>query len=318
MLSSQRRTQIVGTGLAVGLLWAYWPALTDVAERWWTDPKYSHGYFVPLFAVWLLWRRWRHSEVTLGGTAAPGVWWGLPLLSAGLALHLAGNYFFVDWVSEASLLVSLAGLCVCLGGWPLARLAAPSIGFLAFMLPLPFVVEVGLAHPLQSLATTASTFLLQLCGFTVTATGNYIEMNSGILNVADACSGLGMLVTFFALMTGIAIVLKRPLVDKLVLVASAVPIALIANVIRITVTGILFEKGSRAVAMSVYHDGAGLFMMTLALVLTGIELLIFSHLLVEPPSEAAPRETLGLDLGLSAPAPVPRGGAVRELGRKGS
>ena len=291
--------------MAVGLFWAYWPALTEVAERWWTDPKYSHGYFVPLFAGWLLWRRFRRSEFVLGDKPAPGVWWGLPLLSAGVALHMAGNFFYFEWVSQASLLVSLTGLCICLGGWPLARLAAPSIGFLAFMLPLPHQVEVGLAHPLQSLATTASTFLLQLFGFTASAAGNLIEMNAGTLNVEDACSGLGMLVTFFALMTAVVIVLDRPLLDKLVLVASAVPIALIANVIRITATGILSEKASRAVAMVVYHEWAGLFMLPLALVLTWVELKIFAHLLVEPPPEV-PRESLGPeDFGLSSPAPVP-------------
>ncbi len=307
MLTSQRLAQIVGATLAVGLLWAYWPALTDVAERWWTDPKYSHGYFVPLFAAWLLWRRWRRAEFTPNGKPAPGVLWGLPLLSAGIALHMAGSFFYFDSVSEVSILISLFGLCVCLGGWPLARLAAPSIGFLAFMLPLPYQVEVGLAHPLQSLATTASTYLLQMFGLTAVATGNVIEMNRGSLNVEEACSGLGMLVTFFALMTAVAIVLKRPLVDKLVLVASAVPVALIANIIRITATGILSEKGSRAVAATVYHEWAGLFMVPLALLLTWVELKILSHLLVEPPPEAPPSESLGLDLGLSAPAPVPVG-----------
>jgi exosortase len=214
-------------------------------------------------------------------------------------------------VSEASLLVSLAGLCVCLGGWPLLRLAVPSIGFLAFMLPLPHKVEVGLAHPLQSLATTASTYLLQMFGFTATATGNYIEMNGCTLNVEDACSGLGMLVTFFALMTAIAIVLSRPLGDKLIIVASAVPVALIANIIRITATGILSEKGSRAVAATVYHEWAGLFMVPLALALAWVELKIFSHLLVEPPPSETPHESLGLDLGLSAPAPVPIGNVRR-------
>ena len=312
MFSSNRRAHIVGVGFVVALLWAYWPALTEVAERWWIDPKYSHGYFVPLFSAWLLWRRCSRSESTLGGMAATGDWWGLPVLSTGLALHMAGNFFFVDWVSEASLLVTLTGACVCLGGWPLARLAAPSIGFLAFMLPLPYQVEVGLAHPLQSLATTASTYLLQLFGFTAVATGNLIEMNSGVLNVEDACSGLGMLVTFFALMTAIVIVVHRPLVDKLVLVASAVPVALIANIVRITATGILSEKASRDVAMTVYHDGSGLLMMTLALLLTWIELKILSHLLVEPLPEVSHSESLGLALGRPAPDPVAIGGRERD------
>ena len=83
------------------------------------------------FALWLLWSRFRRSGYSLGADARPGYWWGLPLLAVGLAAHLTGVYFFVDWISEASLLLSLTGLCVCLGGWSLARLAGPSIAFLA-------------------------------------------------------------------------------------------------------------------------------------------------------------------------------------------
>jgi len=127
----------------------------------------------------------------------------------------------------------------------------------------------------------------------------------------DACNGLGMLVTFFALTTGVAIVLNRPLLDKLVIVASAVPIALLANIVRITVTGILYEKVGGEVAMMVYHGLVGWLMTPLALVLTMGELIIFSHLLVErlpePPLELS---SLGLS---SATGTGPSAGGVPGL-----
>ena len=146
MLTSQRLPHRSSEPtLAVGLLWAYWPALTEIGRplvdrsgntRTATSCHCSPRGFpvAPLAACGIYPQR----------EGCPGVLWGLPLLSVGIALHMAGNFFYFDWVSEASLLVSLAGLCVCLGGWPLARLAAPSIAFLAFMLPLPYAVEVGL------------------------------------------------------------------------------------------------------------------------------------------------------------------------------
>ena len=297
MTSSRRLDRVLVFGLLLGLLGAYWLTLGGVVQRWMTDPKYSHGYFVPLFAAWLLWRRARRDGFTLD--AATGLWWGLPILAAGVAVHLAGQYVFADWLSEVSLLISLLGLCVGVGGWRLARLAAPAISFLAFMLPLPYRVEVSLAGPLQSLATNSSAYLLQMLGFTAGTEGNVIVMSTTRLGVEDVCSGLGMLVTFFALSTAVAIVVRRPRLDKLVIVASAIPIALTANVLRITVTGILADTVGGEVANFVFHNLAGLFMTPLAFGLMWVELKVLSRLLVEAPAEA-PR-SVALALSLTAP-----------------
>jgi exosortase len=329
MPSSQRVERILSGPLLLGLLAVYGPALADVADRWMTDPKYSHGYFVPLFALWLLvrpefprdwsgsgflaipglWLRNIWRSATAPSEGAGGFWWGLPVLGAGIALHLAGIFFYLDWVAEVSFLVSLFGLCVCAGGWRLARRAWPSIAFLVFMLPLPFQVEVALANPLQSLATEASVFLLQLFGFTAGAEGNTIDLNAGRLGVEEACSGLGMLVTFFALATAVALVLKRPLLDKCVIVASAIPIALIANLVRITATAVLLETVGDRVAMFVYHDLAGYLMMSLALALMWVELKLLSRLLVEVPRE----DPHSIDLGVG----LPPAGAGRDRGERG-
>jgi exosortase/archaeosortase family protein len=101
-----------------------------------------------------------------------------------------------------------------------------------------------------------------------------------------------MLVTFFALATAVAIVIDRPWLDRGVIVLSAVPVALISNIVRITVTGMLFETVGSRVAHVVYHDLAGWFMMPLALLLLWMELKLLSHLLVSPPPEVS------LDLGV--------------------
>jgi exosortase len=295
MNSSRRSEQLLGAGLMLALFWTYWTVLYEMGERWWTDPKYSHGYFVPLFAAWLLWRRYRQNPNT---PSYKGMWWGLPVFVAGMILHLAGVFFYIDWLSELALLPSLTGLCVCLGGWSLARVAGPSIAFLGFMLPLPYRVEVALAYPLQQLATVATTFLLQMVGLTAGAEGNIIVMDSGRIGVEDACNGLGMLVTFVALATGVAIVLKRPLLDKMVIVGSAIPVALLANIIRITVTGVLMDTVGGKQAMVFYHVLAGYFMMSLALLLIWMELKIWSRLVVESPVEAT--AAIGLGLGLAA------------------
>jgi exosortase len=305
MTSSRRVEQILAAVLLLALLGAYLPALVDVVLRWTHDPKYSHGYLVPVFAAWLLWRRLRRADYTISFAGRPA-YWGLFLLAAGLACHLAGVYFYVDWFAEASLLISLAGLCACLGGWLLLRLAAPSIAFLAFMLPLPYQVEAALTGPLQTLATQASTFLLQMLGFTASCAGNVITMEAGQVGVVDACSGLGMMVTFFALTTAVAIVIDRSWLEKVIIVASAVPVALAANITRITVTGVLFQVKGKYWADLVFHDLAGYLMMSFALLLVGLELLLLSRLLVEAREERT--ESLGIEMNFApSPGSFPRG-----------
>src|SRR5262245_9429646 len=137
-----RRAVLPGIGLGL-LAYAYGPTLGIVAGRWSTHPQYSHGYLVPVFAVVLLWlRRAQLAGVTWRGSA-----WGLLVLAAGLGLHLLGGYFYLDWFAEVSFLPALAGLTLCLGGGALLRWAWPAIAFLAFMLALPYQLEVALAYP---------------------------------------------------------------------------------------------------------------------------------------------------------------------------
>jgi exosortase len=268
-------------GLGAIVLWAYWPTLWAMAEKWYNDPQYSHGFLVPVFAAYLLWRRRGQLEA---GASTPSAW-GVVLLGAGVALHLAGAYLFFDWLDMASLLVLLAGLSLCAGGRPALRWAWPSIAFLVFMLPLPHRLEVALSQPLQRFATLGSTYALQTLGFGAVSEGNVILMDHARIGVVGACNGLGMLVTFFALTVAVAIVLRRPLVDRLVIVLSAIPIALAANLVRITVTGVLHAEVGGEIADLVFHDLAGWLMMPLALGLLWAEVRLLSRLLVEPEPE---------------------------------
>jgi exosortase len=300
---------VVGGLLAVGLAWVYWPTLCLLAERWGSDPRYSHGYLVPVFSLFLLW--WRRS---LAGAGRP-VWWGLPLLAVGLLARAAGTVFYINWLGAVSLLPCVAGCCLLLGGRPALRWAWPSIAFLAFMVPLPFRVEVALAHPLQRVATRASTFVLQTLGFMAFAEGNIIRMGSVRIGVAEACSGLSMLVGFFTLATGVALVVRRPLLDRVLLVLSAAPIALIANLVRVIVTAILYKTAGPELADLVFHDLAGWLMMPLALALLCAELRLLSRILVaDTPDQPAPLN-LAL-LGGGAPPKAPAG-RPRRRGARG-
>jgi exosortase len=272
---------LFAAALGIGCLWSYWPTLSGMAHCWATDPQYSHGFLVPIFALFVL--AARRPATGLSGTCPS--WWGIPWLLLAGVLRLAGAGFYFDFLDALSLLPLVTGLIVLFGGWPALRRAWPAVAFLIFMLPLPYAVEVALAQPLQRMATLLSTYVLQTVGVPALAEGNVIVIERVKLGVVEACSGLGMLVTFFALSAAVALVLSRPWTDRLVVFASAVPIAIFANVWRIALTGWLSHAVGERWAHMVWHDLAGWLMMPLALALLWLELKYLDRLL---PPEAPP------------------------------
>lgn len=296
---SSTSTALLGF-FAAALLWAYWPALAEMVGRWRIDPRYSHGFLVPLFSLFLLWfRRDMLAQVTWRPR-----WWGLLLVAAGMGLDLSGARYHLGWFEGASLMLALAGLAALLGGWGALRWSWPAIAFLFFMIPLPYRVERAVGAPLQRAATLASTYLLQTAGLPAVAEGNIVLLKGGTkVNVAEACNGLGMLMMFFAYGVAAALIVQRPLLDRILIVLSAAPIAVAANVLRISATGLLYVTAGEEWAQKVYHDLAGWLMMPLALGILWLELWLLSHLLVEEPPDPGPALPVGLTpTGRVAPA----------------
>jgi exosortase len=282
--SARLRTLLPAAALVcpvLGLAWAFAYTLIDLYRTWGTNPQYSHGYLVPVFALFLLWTRRQGVD----RAALRASWLGLPVLAAGLAMRLYGGYYSYTWLEQISLIPCIAGLTLTLGGRAAWRWSWPAVLFLAFMIPLPYRVATSMSEPLQRLATVTSTFVMQTCGLPALAEGNVILLNDVEIGIVEACSGLRMLVVFFALATAVALVARRPLLDRIVVLFSAVPIALVANIARITATGVLHEFVDSATANAFFHDVAGWFMMPLALVILGVELKLMAALLPVIPVE---------------------------------
>jgi len=209
-------------------------------------------------------------------------WWGVGLLSFGLVLRLACAHIGLDIPDMYTFVPSVAGVILLTGGWKLFRWAGPAVGFLIFMFPLPWSVERALLAPLQGLATDVSTFALQTLGIEAyNDGGNRICIEELQLGVVDQCSGLRMTTIFLALSVAIVLLARRPWWENLVILASAIPIALTVNVCRITVTGVLYRVASSELAERVFHDWAGYLMMPMALGLLWLELVILAHLFYE-------------------------------------
>jgi exosortase len=272
-------------GPILALLWAFWTTLAEVAQRWSSDASYSHGYLVPFFALALLWLRREQMPAEL---LRPNWVAGALLLAAGIGLRLYGAYLHYIWYDQIAFVPCLAGICLLVGGWSVFRWAWPAIVFLAFMIPLPWRVAGAMAEPLQRFATVVSTYLLQSLGLPALAEGNVILLSEVEMGIIEACSGLRMLVVFFALSTAFAMIVKRPWFEKAIVIASAVPIALACNVIRITATGVLHEAVSAGGILhnvathdlpnTVFHAVAGWLMPPMGLGMLWLELRLLNLL----------------------------------------
>ncbi len=271
-------------GLLLLLVGVYWNSLDSRGAMWfWDNPKYSHGWLVPIFTVILLWMRFE----PFGDVSQAARLTGVAMLAASLGLRLYMTYYNHRVPEMYTFVPAVASVFLIVGGWKTIRWAWPAVGFLIFMFPLPGVLDGGLLGPLQRLATRASTYVLQTIGINSYYEGNRIVIGDIQLGVVEACSGLRMLTIFVALAVAITLVTDRPWWERIVTIASAIPIALAVNIIRITVTGILHMTAGPKLAELVFHDLAGWFMMPMALGMLYVEFQILSHLVIDE-GEAGP------------------------------
>lgn len=251
---------------AAGLifLWAFWPVFSDLADVWASSAVYSFGYFVPVFSAFLLWKR---KDLIPKSPLKPS-YAGVAILFLGLAMYLGATYFYFAWPARVSFIVTLAGAALLLGGWATMRWTWPSLLFLIFAIPLPGLIESRVLRPMQRIATVGSTNVLQTMGIFAQADGNVILLSEQELGILEACSGLSMLVTFVAISVALTFFLERPHWHKLIVVTSAFPIAVVCNVIRISITGMLYEFTSPQIADFAFHnDYAGAAFMLPLLIL---------------------------------------------------
>jgi exosortase len=263
--------------------WIYLDIFHWLHERWQTK-DYSHGYFVPLFSLYILWtRRDQLSQRQFQSNDAATRWArgiGIAILLAGLSLRLLGIYTRILTLEGLSLVPFLLGTLILVYGTAIGRWAAPAILFLAFMVPLPAVLANKMSGNLQAIATVASTFSLQTIGVPAVADGNVISLPRGEIGVAEACSGLRMLYAFFALTVGACLVINRSWWEKLLIACAAVPIAILVNCIRIIATGIAFEFAGPEIAERIFHDLAGWLMMPLGFGFLLFGLWLFDRMII--------------------------------------
>jgi exosortase len=193
-------------------------------------------------------------------------------------------YRSAEWIS---LVLSLAALVLLLFGWRMLWRLAPILLFVCLMLPWPNRIQTAVTLPLQRWATSSAVFCLELVGYEILRDGNVIHIGDASVAVAEACNGLRMITAFFVISGLVALLIQRSWWEKLFVLASSLPIALLCNTLRLTITAIFFTILEGESWEKLFHDFGGYAMMPLALAMIVGELLLLTRL-TTPPAEEKP------------------------------
>ena len=238
----------------------YGRVLEDMARQWWSDPNYGHGFLVPMFAVYILWRERGKRRVVPIQTSN----WGLPIMLSAIGLLILGTLGSEHFTARISMLVLITGTIVFLAGWQALRSVAFPIAYLVLMIPLPAILYYQLTFPLQLLASRLGAGGLVALGVPTIREGNLLILPNCTLEVVEACSGVRSLLSLLAAVVGYVYLAEESMWKRGVLIALTVPVVIISNAFRLVATGVLSFVYGPSVDSGWVHTALGLVFFGLA------------------------------------------------------
>jgi len=252
-----------GGVLSILTLLLYGPILKSLILNWWQDPNYGHGFLVPVFAGYVLWReRPRLARIALKPSN-----FGLVVMLGAIGLLLLGSLGAELFTTRFSLLVLIAGAVLFIAGWKMLRAISFPLGFLILMIPIPVLIYNQITFPLQLLASRFATFWLQLVNVPVLREGNLIILPNYTLEVVEACSGIRSLMTLITLAVAYGYLMNDRRWLRWLLALLMIPIAIVSNAIRIMGAGLLTYHFGPEMAEGFFHEFSGWVIFVAALVL---------------------------------------------------
>ena len=259
--------------------------INGITRKWVVDASWSHGFLIPLFSLYFLNQRKNH----ILSIKPRSNYIGLFFMFCCMVFYLMNLIQFkIGYFSSLAMIVSLGAIMLFLGGWALLKYTWLPVMYLVFAVPLPVRYYRQITIPMRQLAAQIAAILLNLVsGLEATAHGVVIDvvykgvpMEPG-LDVAEACSGMRLLMAFLALGVAMAYLHYRPVWQRLVLLACTIPIAILCNVVRVTVTGFIYILLDPRYAQGIWHDLLGMAMLPLAFGLYGGLAWFMSNLFIE-------------------------------------
>ncbi|MDA8133614.1 MAG: EpsI family protein [Desulfobacteraceae bacterium] len=257
--------------LALAFVGAYYVPFSSLYHTWMTNDDYSYGLLIPLISLYFLWEK---KNILMSVPIRP-FWPALPVLILFVLVSIYGILGSSGHISRPALPVLIVLFALFCFGWDLFKKAALPLCFLAFMIPLPAVLDRTVGVYLKSISSELGGLFLRVLGYSVHVSGNVIDLGVTQLQVVDACSGLRFLFPLIALGVVYGYFFERVLWKRVACVLITLPIAILTNVLRIGIAGILTYNFGSGMAEGFFHDfqGWAIFMVSL------VFLFIFSRFL---------------------------------------
>jgi exosortase len=248
----------------VGLV--YHEIIADMVADWARDDNYSHGFLVPLVSGYFL---WANRKNILQAAVRPSGW-GLAVVLLGVVQLVVGSLATEYFTMRTSMIVITGGTILYILGWEACRRMLLPLLYLVLMVPIPVIIYDSMTMPLKLFVAKASVNGLIFFGYPVLREGNIIMLPNITLEVADACSGLRSLMSLIALSVAFAFLTQRGAWKKWVLIVSALPVAVITNIMRVFVTGVLAKHYGSVAAEGFFHEFAGFMVFFVAMVIMAV------------------------------------------------
>jgi exosortase len=246
--------------LAILLSLLYLRTFIWLANTWLTDPVYSHGILIPVISLFLAWRNVREKDIRDADPFKLGI---IPL-TFGILLYIIGAITIFPFLSAISFLFVLCGLILYLYGKEMMRSLLFPVLFLIFAIPIPVVPAI--TSILQSISSRYSALTLEMLGVAVVRTGSEIQLKDCSFSIGMPCSGMNTLISLLAVSAIFIYLLKCPLLKKAALFCITIPVAIVANIIRVTSIILIADHYGVEVAMKLFHDFSSPFLFIIAFI----------------------------------------------------
>lgn len=273
--------------VAVLITACYAPVLGRLIAQWYNDPDMGHGFFVPVIAGFIAWQK---RDGIAGKLPRPN-WWGLALMIwAGFQLYI-GTLGAELFLSRTSIVFSIAGAVLLLGGTEYFRVFRFPLFLLFFMVPIPSVIYNQITFPLQLIASSVAENAISGLQIPIIREGNVLVLASQSLDVVEACSGIRSLLTLTFLSLVYGYFCEKRTWLRVTLFFSTVPIAIAANATRVTITGVI-ANFKPELAEGLFHEAQGwvIFMVAFAMLALFHRLMVRMAKIVEGRRELNPAQ----------------------------
>jgi exosortase len=251
-----KNTRLWQTGLIFIIVFMYLGSFRWLITSWLTNETYSQGLLIPIVSSILIWQK-RDLLHDQNDRKSP------VLFIASLVIYITGQLTGAIFITTVSLIPFILGIILFFKGIKTMHAVAFPVIFLIFAIPLPGLENVTLV--LQGISTVLATQMAQFLGVTCSHEGCQILMGSTVFEIAPACSGLNSIISLYTIVALLCYLIPDPLIDKLVLFAAVLPLAIFANGFRITITLIIASYYGLDIGMNYFHDWGGISFYIIAL-----------------------------------------------------